>query len=92
MKEIFCAINMIRLVVYNPGIFQNDQAAAVLSFMISLMKFLGGFLTELFNIFLIIESEQITDVVKDFIALGIIAEIDNIMVLSVGAANIDHEV
>ena len=49
------------------------------------MKLCGGFFAEVVNILLIMESRRIVDVVKDFIALGVIAEIDNIMILSVGA-------
>jgi len=47
------------------------------------MKLCGGFFAEVVNILLIVESESIVNVVKDFIALGIIAEIDDIMILSV---------
>ena len=43
------------------------------------MKLCGGFFAEVVNILLIMESRRIVDVVKDFIALGIIAEVDNIM-------------
>lgn len=49
----------------------------------ALLKLLGGVLTELINIYIIIQAESIEDVVKDFIALGIIAEIDNLMSLSI---------
>ncbi len=45
-----------------------------------MMKLSGGFFAEFVNILLIVESETIIDVVKDFIALGVIAEIDNIMI------------
>jgi len=38
---------------------------------------MGGIFTEIVNIIVILESSTILDVVKDFIALGLIAEIDD---------------
>ena len=84
MPEIKCALTMIKIVIYQPEVFTSKQAA-VLSFMIPIMKLIGGLFAELVNILLIVESEQITNVIKDFIALGIIAEIDDIMLKSVSA-------
>ena len=49
----------------------------------AVLKLGGGILTELINIYIIIQAESIEDVVKDFIALGIVAEIDNLMSLSI---------
>jgi hypothetical protein len=48
-------------------------------FLIALMKLLGAFLTELLNILAIISATSVDDVVKDFIAFAIIAEIDDIL-------------
>ncbi|CDW75959.1 UNKNOWN [Stylonychia lemnae] len=45
---------------------------------ISLMQFFGAFGTELINIFLICQQGSVQDVIMNFIALGVIAEIDNI--------------
>lgn len=49
----------------------------------ALLKLFGGILTEFINIYIIIQSESTEDVVKDFIALGIVAEIDNLMSMSI---------
>ena len=40
---------------------------------------MGGLLTEIVNIFIIVQSDNIGDVIKDFIAFQIIATIDDIM-------------
>jgi len=45
---------------------------------ISLMQFLGAILTEMINIFLICQQDSVQNVIMNFIALGVIAEIDNI--------------
>lgn len=47
--------------------------------MISIFKLIGGITTEFINILLILESDNIGDVVKDFIAFGVIADIDDLM-------------
>ncbi len=42
------------------------------------MKLIGALLTEVVNIFLICSQNNIMDCVMNFIALGVIAEIDNL--------------
>ena len=46
------------------------------------MKLISCYLTELLNVYKIAQTESIQDVVKDFIALGIIAQIDEVMYLA----------
>jgi hypothetical protein len=41
------------------------------------MKFTAGFATEIVNILMIVQSEDVAGVVQNFISLGIISEIDN---------------
>ena len=41
------------------------------------MKFVAGFATEIVNILMIVQSEDVATVVQNFICLGIISEIDN---------------
>lgn len=57
---------------------------------ISSFKMWGGVLAETMNILIIIQSESIGDVVKDFIAFGIIAEIDNYLAMSI-EIDVDEE-
>ena len=42
------------------------------------MQFLGAIGTEMINIFLICQQDSVQNVIMNFIALGVIAEIDNI--------------
>ena len=56
------------------------------------MKFFGGFFTELVNIIIMIRSESVTDIVKDFIALGIIAEIDDYVGKSLKLVDLEQEI
>jgi hypothetical protein len=56
------------------------------------MKWMGGIFTEIVNIIIIIRSETVTDVVKDFIALGIIAEIDDYVGKSLKLVDLEEEI
>ena len=57
------------------------------------MKALGGLITELVNVFVIVQSQTIEDVVKDFIAFGIIAEIDDLMAFTLcGGTGVEPEI
>ena len=55
------------------------------------MKLLGGFLTECINIMLVMESKTSTDVVKNFVAMGILAEIDNIIGATLKNVDLEDE-
>ena len=52
-------------------------------------KFAGALFTELINMFKMGQASSVDDIVKDFIAFGIISEIDDLMVLTL--SNIDIE-
>ena len=54
-----------------------------MAFFIAIMKFLVSLLAELINILIILQSDNNIDVVKDYIALGIIAELDNLMIQTI---------
>ena len=47
-------------------------------FFISMMKLMGALMTEIVNILLICKQTFIMDCVMNFIALGVISEIDNL--------------
>mmetsp|Transcript_10569 Transcript_10569/g.17734 ORF Transcript_10569/g.17734 Transcript_10569/m.17734 type:complete len:94 (+) Transcript_10569:444-725(+) len=68
-----------------------DDNSAAYSFTAALLKFLAGNLTEIINIFIIVQAETIDDVVKDFIAFGIISELDDIMVLTLDGVNAEKD-
>ena len=80
MPEVACSISLLKFAKYNPEAFYGSN---LYPFLICCMKLLGGLQTEWSNVMLMVESQAIEDVVKDFIALGIIAEIDDLMVSSV---------
>ena len=80
---------MIRFTKNNPSAF---YASNIYAFLICAMKIFGGLITEFTNIGLMGSTETIEDVVKDFIALGIISEIDNVMMATVGEVDAANEI
>jgi len=60
-------------------------------FIIGMMKFLGVFLTEIINIYLIAINSDISDVIMNFIAFGVIADIDDIVGSSITEINVEEE-
>jgi len=60
-------------------------------FVIGLMKFLGVFFTEIVNIYLIAINDDISDVIMNFIAFGVIADIDDIVGSSITEINCEEE-
>jgi hypothetical protein len=57
--------------------------------MIAMMKYTGGLGCFFCNIFLTLYTDDIIDVVKDFVAVAIIAEVDNLMAGTVTADESD---
>ena len=80
---------MFRFAKNNPSAFYVSN---IYVFLIIMMKIFGGLQTEISNIVLMIQTETIEDIVKDFIALGIISEIDNVMMATVGAVDAGNEI
>ena len=81
MPEIRSSVDCMRFLVYYPHKFKNKNLTLAFSFMF--MKFTAAFLTEFLNIFKMGQAESIDDVVKDFIAFGIIAEVDNMILRTI---------
>ena len=63
----------------------------MLPFMVGVMQLFGGLFTELANVVILAESLNKKDIVTDYIALGIIAEIDNLMIMTVRSVNFEQE-
>jgi hypothetical protein len=80
MPEIETSLQALRFAYNNDEKFYNRNI--VYPTLVMLMKLYGGFLTEFINILVIVQAETIEDVVKDFIAFGIISEIDNLLAAS----------
>ena len=55
------------------------------------MKMIGGYFTEIANIILVIEAQSSTEIVEKFIAMGILADIDNIIGQTLQDVEIDKE-
>ena len=70
----------------------NDKTNCTIAFSVAYMKWIGGIFTEIVNIIIIIRSESVTDIVKDFIALGIIAEIDDYVGKSLKLVDLEEEI
>ena len=56
------------------------------------MKLFGAICTELINMFKMGQASTVDDIVKDFIAFGIISEIDDLMVMTLSNIDIEHEI
>ena len=74
----------------NPDAFYG-QNGVIYPTMVAHFKCVGGIITEIVNIIVILQSNSVIDCVKDFIALGLIAEIDEYMIYTVSKSNIDYE-
>lgn len=59
---------------------------------ISVMQFIGALGTELVNIFLICQQNSVRDVIMNFIALGVIAEIDDIYARTFYSSKIKNDI
>ena len=72
---------MMRFLVFHPEKFKNDNL--LLAFSFTFLKYWSAILTELINIMKMGQADNIDDVVKDFIAFGIIVEIDNMILQTI---------
>ena len=70
-------MSMLRFTKLNPTAFVDQKFEYAIMF--AVMKMLGGLLCYFANICIIMRSESIEDIVKDYIAVEIISNIDNIM-------------
>ena len=70
MPEVRCALELMNFAQTYPKAFKEN--GNVMPFMLGLCKMFGGLFTEIANVLIIIQSNSIIDVVKDFIALEII--------------------
>jgi len=71
VPEIKCALDLMKYAKFNKKTFYRQNE--IYPTMIGMMKLMGGMTTELVNIFIIIQSYMVSDVLKDFIAFGVIA-------------------
>ena len=88
MPEIETSLQALRFAYNNDERFYNKNI--VYPTLVMLMKLYGGFLTEFINILVIVQSDTIEDVVKDFMAFSIISEIDNLLAESLRGYDVDR--
>ena len=77
MPEVQQGKEMMSYAKKNPSSFVNH--AWYYPFMVGLFKVLGGLFASITNAFIIMQSPDSCEAVKDFVAVGIIYEIDNIV-------------
>lgn len=77
IPEIKTALNMTQYAKMNYHKYRNWNAT--FAFMVSLWKLLGGVMCDVINMYVICLDGTIADVIKDYVAFGIIAEIDDII-------------
>lgn len=77
IPEFVSAKSMLDFAKKNPTAFHNQRFEYAM--MIGMFKFIGGFLCFLTNMVILLRSDNIEDVVKDFAAVQIISTVDNLM-------------
>lgn len=85
MPEVSESINLMQYSINHFDKFKIQSF--IFPFLIALMKLTGAFLTEVLSVVKINTASSVEDVVKDFIAFVIIAEIDNILVSTVKSSD-----
>ncbi|CDW76919.1 UNKNOWN [Stylonychia lemnae] len=85
IRQAIQMFNYARVMVY-----QRKYRIAML--LISLMQVVSAFATELLSILLICNQDSVSNVLMNFIALGVIAEIDDIYARSLYQNNIKEEI
>ena len=63
--------------IKNPQAFKGNNIEWPM--IAALFKVFGGFGCAIANVFLLMQSPDITNVIKDFVAVGIINEVDNVI-------------
>lgn len=95
MPEIRSGISMLEFAVYNEEDVNEKKHRfktphkLFYPMVIGIMKISGGMITEVLNMWMMGYAETEDDVVKDFIAFGIISTIDDIIVMVI--KNLDVE-
>ena len=89
LREVQDAMQMLRFAKKLPTRFSDQRFSYPM--LIGMFKMTGGLLCFITNIFVMLRSDNIEDVVKDFVALGIIAEIDDLMAQTLDGVTLDRK-
>jgi hypothetical protein len=87
MPEIRTSIDMMSFALRSVDKFKDKRN--LIPFMIAIMKITGALATEAINLLKMGQSSTVQDIVKDFIAFGIIAEIDDLIVHTIKGVDIE---
>lgn len=82
---------MLKYISNNSRNFKQDTDIGII-LLISTVKFTAVVLCALLNMYLICNSESMSDIVKDFVAIGIIADIDDLITILIISNNISKEI
>lgn len=89
IPEVRTAFGMMRFVITNGNDFKCGINNLGTPFSIAVVKFFAVFLCEILNLNLICTSESVSDIVKDFVAIGVIADIDDIITGMLGINDVE---
>lgn len=81
LPELTSAKSMMQFCKFNPTAFAGQRFEYPLMF--AFFKMMGGMMCFFANCLIMMRSESIEDVIKDFIAVEIISTIDNLMAATV---------
>ena len=83
---------MLKFLQVNSRNFKSGENNLGILFLISTVKFVAVILCVFLNMYLICNSNSMSDIVKDFVAIGIIADIDDIITVLIMSNNISQEI
>lgn len=87
MPEVRTSIDMMWFALSSAEKFKDKRN--FIPYLIAIMKITGGLATEAINLLKMGQSSTVQDIVKDFIAFGIIAEIDDLIVHTIKGVDIE---
>lgn len=90
LPEIRGGIQIMQYCKNNSDVFSGNLRAW--AYVIGMFQLSGAFFCEYVNIITIMQSASLADVIKDYIAFGIIAEIDNIVATIMFTSDIAGEI
>ena len=89
IPEVRTAFGMMKFVTTNAKEFKCGVANLGTPFLIAVVKFLAVLFCEILNLNLICASTTVVDIVKDFVAIGVIADIDDIITGMLGVNDVE---
>lgn len=89
IPEVRTAFGMMKYVTTNGSEFKCGVNNLGAPFTIAVVKFFAVFLCEMLNLNLICTSTSVVDIVKDFVAIGVIADIDDIITGMLGINDVE---